>query len=374
MADDVSISILYQKLQKLLLVLAEGRVIFPSLKNRVDIAIKELKQILSFLHAENDNNDNNNNSSSNSDSSSSSSHIPLQEAPQLKLLRLLDSAETTIETFLLTTEQRRRKSTVINLIKTPSIAFPIIPPWTQIQFSCKMKKLAQSFRDVSKQLFSDDHPVADKYQILDDPIFTQAPAALEKRQQWHQYDVLVGREDAEKEMVARLTNDNENLCVISLVSEEALGKTALAWNVYNRLDIRQHFQCRAWLHVPIDFEYKDLLLTILKQIPTCVLTDIELMSEDELSAKLFQILMELRFLIALDAVPSLDVWATLARPFADAANGSRVILTTRNSKIASDADPWGHQLKLMCLSDEESWALFSKKLQQSSCSEAYCQL
>ena len=67
-------------------------------------------------------------------------------------------------------------------------------------------------------------------------------------------DVLVGRGDDEKHLVDRLINDNEeSLRVISLVSEESLGKTALARNVYNRLDIRQHFQYRAWLHVPKEY-------------------------------------------------------------------------------------------------------------------------
>ncbi|KAK7853457.1 putative disease resistance rpp13-like protein 3 [Quercus suber] len=56
---------------------------------------------------------------------------------------------------------------------------------------------------------------------------------------------LVGREDAERELVSRLLDGTEeNLSVISLVSEEAVGKTALARHVYKRLDIWQHFQCR----------------------------------------------------------------------------------------------------------------------------------
>ncbi|XP_028093102.1 disease resistance protein RPP13-like [Camellia sinensis] len=160
-----------------------------------------------------------------------------------------------------------------------------------------------------------------------------------------QHDVLVGRGDVEKELITRLTDNEEekSLCVISLVSEEALGKTALARNVYNKVDIRQHFQCRAWLHVAKDFTYKDLLLAIIKQIPICgVLADVELMSEHQLSALLFQILIE------------------LCTPFTVVANGSRVILTTRDSKVASEVDPWGHPLKLMRLSDEESCKLFLK--------------
>ncbi|CAL5387145.1 unnamed protein product [Camellia sinensis] len=327
MADDVPISILFQKLQSVLVVLAEGRFIFPGLANRVDVALKELKHILIFLHAENNN-------------TTGFDESRLRLWP--RLLRTLYSAEYIIESFLLNTQQRR--------------------PWIQIQFTYKTNKIVRSFRDVSTQLFPHQHRPAtqqDEYNILDHKKFNQTFATHEKMQ----HDVLVGRGDVEKELIARLTDNEEekNLRVISLVSEEALGKTALARNVYNRVDIRQHFQCRAWLHVAKDFTYKDLLLAIIKQIPICgVLADVELMSEHQLSALLFQILMELRFLIVLDGICTNHVWLMLARPFADAANGSRVILTTRDSKVASEVDPWGHPLKLMRLSDEESWELFLK--------------
>lgn len=99
---------------------------------------------------------------------------------------------------------------------------------------------------------------------------------------------LVGLEDAERELVSRLLDGTEeNLSVISLVSEEAVGKTALARHVIKRLDIRQHFQCCLWVHVRKEFAYKDLLLIILKQIPICLLKDIELMSEKELRQNWF---------------------------------------------------------------------------------------
>nr|POE48548.1 disease resistance protein rpm1 [Quercus suber] len=184
-------------------------------------------------------------------------------------------------------------------------------------------------------------------------------------QEWH--SILVGLEDAEKELVARLLDDNEkSLRVISLVSEEPLGKTALARKVYNRLDIRQHFERHAWVHVPKDFAYKDvtyrgLLLIILKQILT-ILPDFELLSEEELSAKLYQILMKVRFLIVLDDVWTVGVRFMLAYPFANVLNGSRIILTTRDCNVASHDDLWNSRLNLVRLSDEGSWALFLKKV------------
>ncbi|KAF3952650.1 hypothetical protein CMV_021819 [Castanea mollissima] len=174
---------------------------------------------------------------------------------------------------------------------------------------------------------------------------------------------IVGREDSVEELVSRLINpDDGSLRVISVVGEEAIGKTALARNVYNRLDIRQRFPWRVWLHVFSDLEYKDLLLLILKQLPRIVLKDLEFMSEKELSDMLFKFLMEHRFLIVLDDVQTVDVWLKLVRPFADTVNGSRVILITRNSNVAIKADPWSSPLKLSPLSEEKSWKLFLKKV------------
>ena len=175
--------------------------------------------------------------------------------------------------------------------------------------------------------------------------------------------LIVGREDSVEELVSRLRNHNdESLRVISVVGEEAIGKTALARNVYNRLDIRQQFPLRVWLHVFRDLEYKDLLLLILKQLPRIVLKDLEFMSDKELSDMLFKFLMEHRFLIVLDDVQTVDVWLKLVRPFADTVNGSRVILITRDSNVAIKADPWSSPLELRPLSEEKSWKLFLKKV------------
>ncbi|KAK9989553.1 hypothetical protein SO802_029792 [Lithocarpus litseifolius] len=187
--------------------------------------------------------------------------------------------------------------------------------------------------------------------------------------------IVVGREDEVKELVSRLINHNDDsLRVISVVGDkavgdeaigdEAVGKTALARNVYNRLDIRQRFPWRAWLHVSGDLEYKDLLLIILKQLPTSELKDLDLMGEEELSGMLFKYLMKHRFLIVLDDVQDqpVDVWHKLFRCFGDAVNGSRVILTTRDFNIAIQADPWSSPLELRPLTEEKSWSLFLKKV------------
>ena len=333
LVTDVPVSILLEKLVKSKKLLDEERFVFPGLRNRVDNAIEQLKRILRILEAAN------------------TSDFEAQ------LLYTVYSAENITENFLFTTAQRRQKG-ILKTIRTPLKLLPI-PSWHQLQFSYKMMKFVKNLRAIY------------------DPDHDQDTTEREERYSpcCHQHDdhqdadvVLVGREDEEKKLVGRLFDDNEkNLRVISLVSAKPLGKTAMARTVYNRLDVRQHFPCRAWLHVPKDFEYKDieykdLLLIILKQIPIRELKDAELMSEQELCAELYKNLMEFRFLIVLDDVSTVDVWSRFAYPFADAVNGSRVILTTRDSNVASHADPWKCPLNLIPLSEQGSWALFLKKV------------
>uniref|UniRef100_A0A2N9IHW8 NB-ARC domain-containing protein n=1 Tax=Fagus sylvatica TaxID=28930 RepID=A0A2N9IHW8_FAGSY len=289
---DVAVTILLVKLEKLLSV---ERFVFPGLRNSVVIGINELREILSFIVAEN------------------SSNIDLKS----QLLPAVYFAEDFTENFLLSAAKRRQKG-IFKILPTPLKPFPLC---RQLQLSYKMLKFVKKLKDLSCEISKNTrHPI------------TEVGGGHSCQYDQQQNLALVVHEDAEKELVARLMNDdndNNSLRVISLVSKEALGKTALARKVYNRLDIRQHFQCRAWLDVPKDFKLKDVLLIILKHIPICVLKDVELMSEKELSAMLFQLLMDVRFLIVLDDVCTVDIWLDLAYPFPDAANGSRVILTTQ---------------------------------------------
>ncbi|GMY35121.1 disease resistance protein rpp13 [Fagus crenata] len=300
MAAEVPISILLRKLQKLL---AEERFIFPGLRNCVVTAVNELKKILLFLRAAEPNHE-----------------------LETKFLRTLYDAEHFTESFLLTTVER-------------PLAFS---SWRQLLFSFKMKKFVKCVRAVSTE-FGETQS-----QPLEDMTHYSITEVRHCRLRHNLVDVG-------KKLVARLINDNDvSLRVISLFSEEALGKTTLARNVYDRQDIQQHFECRAWLQVSGDLEYKDLLYTILKQFPKSVSKDLELMSEKELSDMLFQFLMERRFLIVLDDVQTVDVWLKLVRPFADAVNGSRVILTTRKLMVALLADPWSSPLKLIPSIEQES--------------------
>ncbi|XP_058186321.1 putative inactive disease susceptibility protein LOV1 [Rhododendron vialii] len=327
MAYDVPIFIFIEKLQKLQL-LADDRFLFAPLRNKMDKIANELQQISTFLEQDN------------ADTKTLMDH----------LLPILNSAESIIESFLLKTTRRRHT-------KMPLMVYA---PWSQVQLSCKLKEIEKKIRAVSIEFRKVDTTVDSIPQDL----------GLDKRHSnfvRHHYDetpdLLVGRGDTENQLAGRLIdNEEQNLRVLSLVSKESLGKTALAKKVYNRLDVRQHFPCRVWVHDPEDFTYTDLLLIIIAQLPIGVVKDVELMNEDQLSDMLFQYFMEVKFLMVLDNVPGVDLWHKLVRPFADSANGSRVMITTHNADVASQADPWSRPVRLESLNEKDSWVLFWNKV------------
>nr|POF17156.1 disease resistance protein rpp13 [Quercus suber] len=290
MVAEVPVIILLEKLKKLQS--ADERVRPPELRAEVFTAVNELRRIFSFLTKPNQSNITEN----------------------LKgLLDSIYSADNTTESVLTTVQGRRKGVTETKLLQ----------------------EFRTSFGNVSAEF--------NKIGPHDLPNKNVDPITDVSEREGFQYDqelyVLTGREEEEKELVQRLIKDDEKcLRAIPLVSEEVLGKTALVRTVYNKPVIRQHFQCRAWVHIPKDLECKDLLIIILRTIPDCVLKANELLDESKLTAMLVKSLMEHRFLIVLDNVFKVDIWHMLARSFADAGNGNRVILTTRLSDVARDAD------------------------------------
>ena len=124
MATEVPVSILLMKLQKLL---DEERFILPGLRNRVVTAANELEKILCLLKDAKPNQENTSKSTS----------------MEASLLRTIYTAEYFTQSFIV---QRRQKG----LIK---IEMPLpFSPWSQLQFSYKMKKLVQGVRAVSTEV------------------------------------------------------------------------------------------------------------------------------------------------------------------------------------------------------------------------------
>lgn len=149
--------------------------------------------------------------------------------------------------------------------------------------------------------------------------------------------LVYGRE-REREQILRMLLSREevqeDVCVIPIVGMGGIGKTTLAQLVYNDENVKSSFDLRAWVCVTEEFD----VLTISRIIYDSVMQRsgdskaLNLLQED-----LKEKLSKSKFLLILDDVwnEEYEKWDLLRRPFQVGLPGSKVIVTTRNSRVAS---------------------------------------
>ncbi|CAN4101967.1 unnamed protein product [Withania somnifera] len=155
-----------------------------------------------------------------------------------------------------------------------------------------------------------------------------------------------------------LTRGSADLDVISITGMPGSGKTTLAYRVYNDESVSSHFDFRAWCSVGKECDEKKLLEKVYNQV---VGLDSEFSEGIDVADELRKQLFSKRYLIVLDDLWDTATWDELTRPFPKVKKGSRIILTTREMKVAlygmCNTDP----LKLRLLKPEESWELLEKR-------------
>ncbi|XP_031100369.1 putative late blight resistance protein homolog R1A-4 isoform X2 [Ipomoea triloba] len=174
---------------------------------------------------------------------------------------------------------------------------------------------------------------------------------------------MVGNNNALEEIKDKLTNSSKEREVISITGMGGIGKTTLAKNVYEDKDIKRHFDIQAWITVSQSYSLDDLLRVLLQSIDVSSPTEEQSAGTFELKDKVRKLLLGKRYLIAIDDIWSTQVWEDLKICFpSEKRNGSRVLLTTRLTNVATHASSGGLPFSMPTLSKEESWDLFCKKV------------
>ncbi|XP_027925290.1 putative disease resistance RPP13-like protein 1 [Vigna unguiculata] len=173
--------------------------------------------------------------------------------------------------------------------------------------------------------------------------------------------VIYGR-DADKEMILNwLTSETENHdqpSILSIVGMGGLGKTTLAQHVYNDPKIDEaKFDIRAWVCVSDHFDVLIVTKTILEAITKSKDDSGDL---EMVHGRLKEKISGRKFLLVLDDVwnERREEWEAVRTPLSCGAPGSRIIVTTRGEKVASNMMSEVHRLKQ--LEEEECWKLFKK--------------
>ncbi|XP_034704869.1 putative disease resistance RPP13-like protein 1 [Vitis riparia] len=199
--------------------------------------------------------------------------------------------------------------------------------------------------------------------------------------------LVFGRDEIQKEMADWLLSDNatgDNMEVMSIVGMGGSGKTTLARLLYNDDRVKEHFHLKAWVCVSTEFLLIKVTKSFLEEIGSKTDSDnlnkLQLELKDQLSNK--------RFLLVLDDVWDLkprdwegwdmepsdgEGWDRLRTPLLAAAQGSKIVVTSRNESVATTmrAVQTRH---LGQLSPQHCWRLFEKLAFEDRDSNAFLEL
>ncbi|KAL5707891.1 hypothetical protein ACHQM5_018743 [Ranunculus cassubicifolius] len=173
-------------------------------------------------------------------------------------------------------------------------------------------------------------------------------------------DNIIGLGEATNSLVTELMKEGGRLRVVSICGMGGLGKTTLAKRVYYHKNVRNHFDCYAWTFISQECRLVNVLQEILRQVSNLSTNERGKMTEVEVLEKLFGILEEKRYLVVLDDIWREDAWDMLKSAFPNGKNGSKLMLTSRSTKVALHADPWGFHFEPRLLNGDEAWDLICK--------------
>ncbi|KAF8033543.1 hypothetical protein BT93_D2210 [Corymbia citriodora subsp. variegata] len=180
---------------------------------------------------------------------------------------------------------------------------------------------------------------------------------------------LVGIEEPKKELVEWLVHGVSQCEVISVVGMGGLGKTTLVKQVYDDPAVKKRFKVRAWVTLSPSSRTEELLSDMLQQIASSITKTLP--SEAEISEsscvrmmiKNFLQERRLKYLIVLDDVWDMNKWDAVKCAIPNNNNGSRIMVTTRKSDLASAFGTGcaGKVYNMKPLSVEQSHELFCRK-------------
>ncbi|XP_019160222.1 PREDICTED: uncharacterized protein LOC109156819 [Ipomoea nil] len=184
---------------------------------------------------------------------------------------------------------------------------------------------------------------------------------VRERLQEYSVDYVVGFDGEAKAIKDRLTKGSEDTTFISIVGMAGLGKTTLTKMIFYDTDIHYEFFTKLWVHVSRSMNRKQIFMDIISRF-TKQTDDFKNVSEELLAKRIKKYLKSGKYFIVMDDVWHKKDWDLLKIAFPDNYNGSRVLVTTRDTGVATHADSYAKPHNLKFLKNEESLELLQKKV------------
>ncbi|PHU03920.1 hypothetical protein BC332_29171, partial [Capsicum chinense] len=148
---------------------------------------------------------------------------------------------------------------------------------------------------------------------------------------------VFGRQNEIERLIDSLTSketSEKNLTVLPIVGKGGVGKTTLAQAAYNDEKVQSHFKLKAWICVSETYDAFRISKGLLQAFNSFDLKDDN--NLDQLQVKLKESLKGKRFLIVLDDMwnENYNQWKDLWNIFVQGGIGSKIIVTTRNERVA----------------------------------------
>ena len=265
---------------------------------------------------------------------------------------------------------------LVDEIKTEALRYQLK---ADRQMGCRVRHFFSSrfaVKDVERRIEniikSVDDIVEDMNRLgLREGVQTSIPFQIQRSSQnilAKESDVYGRKHERETIIKFLLSDGGHKISVMPIVGMGGMGKTTLAQLVYRdvidgTVVMEKPFVIKAWITVAD--ESKSDVFTLTKAIYEAVKGPLDNTMREtfQLQLKIKEALQGKKFLLVLDDVWNVDyqTWNDLQTPFESAANGSKIIVTTRLPGIAKDLDPAGSEtLNLALLSEDDCWKLFAK--------------